>query len=222
MTNAENPVAEDQAPTDASVKDPEVLAAEKVQRMRDQLASAEKALEAARVTKANAAKIGEFKMYVHNAIADGVKATGIMIPSDGMWLKVTNDSQGNPLVDVLDKLPKATRTSTGPRKPKAEGNGSSVRLTISALGITEYTLPDGKSVKSPAALLDAFSYPHYASTAIGGKSGDAAHRQIYKWIRENPAIAAEILVTLPGGSTPTLLEAVEAQGFTLPKSEVTA
>lgn len=201
---------------DPNVTDPEDRAKERLEAARTILAKREAELEAAKVEKANAGKLDEFGLYVSSAVSDAVTSVGVMIPAAGLWLHVTASEAGNPpAVSVLKSPPRATRAAGGGRKPKASaGNGE--RLSISALGITEFVLPDGNTVKSPQALLDTFKAPYY-----GKGGGDQPSRQIYRWIKDNPAIAAEILVKMADGSTPTLIEAVEAQGFTVEATAAT-
>ncbi len=81
------------------------------------------------------------------------------------------------------------------------------RVSITGLGKHHYEA-DGQRFKNAGLLLDHFNVPHQFSHKHPGK-GDAAAREILRWARRSPRLAATVAVVLADGSRMGLDAAVD-------------
>ena len=91
--------------------------------------------------------------------------------------------------------------------PAASG-ASSGRVSITDLGKHHYEAY-GRPFKNAGHLLDYFDVPHYFSQKHP-KKGDAAAREILRWTRRSPDLAARVDVVLADGSRMSLDAAVNS------------
>ena len=164
------------------------------------------ALETQRTEAANeaafAAKREAVVRAVRKAAKDVIKVEGIDFPHLTLWLKRLDS--GDYECNAKPCEPKDYDRKA--RRNKANGN----RKSISELGPVVYTLPDGTDVKTAGGVLDYFDSPHQQSAKVTNRQGDAAHRQVFRFVRENPDKAENVIcVVASTGETVTLAELVK-------------
>ena len=98
-------------------------------------------------------------------------------------------------------------TPEPPALPAAVVPASGGRVSITGLGKHHYEA-DGQRFKNAGQLLDHFNVPHQFSHKHPGK-GDAAAREILRWARRSPRLAATVAVVLADGSRMGLDAAVD-------------
>jgi len=131
-------------------------------------------------------RLSEITQGVQGAVKQALGGLKLTIPADGLTIFVHPEGDNGTLgVDV--KIGKGSRNGS---------NGN--RKSISALGISEYILPNGTKVDSAAAVLDHFKHPH---------KNDSAARLILGWARDNPDKAETVKVAI-GKERISLSEAV--------------
>jgi len=191
------------------IDESEKTAAEKI---ADQVASLEariaKLREKEQTVKADE-QLGEKRQQLSLAFADAareiVASVGMNVPAVGMTITLKPSTADATQLDVSVSVGSKKGTRAGTTRGKS-GNGIG-RTSLKQIGYKSFTLADGSEVKSPAGVLDHYGHPHQAAG-----SGDAAHREILRWVRDNAAEADKITVTTDDGQTLTLKEAAEALG----------
>ena len=94
-----------------------------------------------------------------------------------------------------------------PAQPVVPPVTPSGRVSITDLGKHHYETA-GLRFKNAGQLLDHFDVPHYFSRKHP-KKGDAAAREILRWTRRSPQLAASVAVVLADGSRMALDTAVD-------------
>ena len=111
-------------------------------------------------------------------------------------------------VDVPSPEPPAPIEEAPPQPSAGASAAASGRVSITDLGKHRYEV-SGRPFKNAGHLLDYFDVPHYFSQKHP-KKGDAAAREILRWTRRSPDLAATVDVILADGSRMSLDKAVDS------------
>lgn len=156
-------------------------------------------------------KRDQLSLAIAQAAKDIVADVGISVPAKGLTILLTPTESGELQAQVLV----GKRAGAGAGAGRKRGGNGTGRKSLTEIEYSGFVLPDGSEVKSPAKVLDAFGHPHQAA----GTGGDAAHREILRFARDNPDKAEGIQVTLKSGEVMTLKEAAEAMGVEFAESK---
>ncbi len=92
----------------------------------------------------------------------------------------------------------APTAAAPPSQDRVSGGTAAGRHSISALGKHHYEV-DGLRFPNAGQMLDHLDVPHYFSRKYP-KQGDAAAREVMRWARRNPELAAGVAVVLADGT----------------------
>ena len=121
------------------------------------------------------------------------------------------EAQRDEIQKTLARLnePVGTKPVIIPNFKLPHGKGTAfARPSITALGKHHYEFGN-RQFERPGYLLDHLDAPHYFSHRYPNQ-GDQAAREILRWAKRNPEVAATILVVLADGTKLDLYAAVNA------------